>query len=431
MEQKYLDDAEKSKWQKLQEKKSKWEKLQDGEWKSSLRITGTDAPARQLMSESGRMRLEARKLRRAGDKEGSNQLLRMAAAEKIAGEPTVKSQAFVDASEEAKNQPSPQSFSFDQDIAPMRGNFFQSNLSGRENSYLQKKYGPSMDDAKDLLDLQNKKNSIRNSDLAYQMNLETLERQRYDNQKKRENDVRVNEISGVLQSIIDGDASNEDKRKGVALYKLENPMAANNSGANTMFGAAASYLQASAEAAAKEKALKETERSRIRQAVISGNVGAVQSIAGEDGVITAIEQRGVEEARKINQKREDEQLEKDQLAFNKSQYDKQLKTLEATRKLIGGVYSVGEAEYLYNQNKDGGLSDKHRAALIATVADQQGTTLKKARELTKDIEDDDLVDLVDDQYRKDLQIHRQNRKQFYTRQEQEVPSTRFGQQLAN
>lgn len=72
----------------------------------SLRITGLRAPARQLMSEAGRMRLEARKLRRAGDKQGYYDLMRRAAAEKIAGEPTVKSQAFVDAQEEAKkNQP--------------------------------------------------------------------------------------------------------------------------------------------------------------------------------------------------------------------------------------------------------------------------------------------------------------------------------------
>ncbi len=67
-----------------------------------LRITGLDAPSRQIMSESGRMLLEARKLQRAGDKEGARMLRRRAAAEKIAGEPTVKSQAFVDAQERAK-----------------------------------------------------------------------------------------------------------------------------------------------------------------------------------------------------------------------------------------------------------------------------------------------------------------------------------------
>jgi hypothetical protein len=68
----------------------------------SLRITGLQAPSRQLMSASGRMKLEARKLRNAGDKQGYYDLMRKAAAEKIAGEPTVKSQAFVDAQEEAK-----------------------------------------------------------------------------------------------------------------------------------------------------------------------------------------------------------------------------------------------------------------------------------------------------------------------------------------
>jgi len=68
----------------------------------ALRITGLDAPSRQIMSEAGRMLLEARKLGRAGDKEGARMLRRRAAAEKIAGEPTVKSQAFVDAQERAK-----------------------------------------------------------------------------------------------------------------------------------------------------------------------------------------------------------------------------------------------------------------------------------------------------------------------------------------
>jgi hypothetical protein len=323
------------------------------------------------------------------------------------------------------------SFSFDKDIAPMRGSFFQSRLSGRENSYLQKKYGPSMDDAKDMLDLQNKMNSIRNSDLAYQSNLEALEQRRYDNQKKRENDSRVNEISGVLQSIIDGDATPEEKLKGIALYKLENPAAANNKGANSMFGAAATFLSASATADAKEKAKVEAERSKIRQSVISGNVGAVRSIALEDDLITPTEQRGIEEAQKMEKERKDKQRESEQLAFDKRNYEQQAKILAATRKLIGGVYSVGDEDVLYNPNKDGGLSDKHRAALIATVADQQDMTVKQARQATKDIEDDDLIDLVDEKYRAALKLHRAARKNFYTNPEQQVPSTRFGQQLAN
>lgn len=77
-------------------------KQKEADRPKSLRITGLRAPARQLMSEAGRMRLEARKLRRAGNVEGYNELMTRAAIEKIAGEPTVKSQAFVDAQEKAK-----------------------------------------------------------------------------------------------------------------------------------------------------------------------------------------------------------------------------------------------------------------------------------------------------------------------------------------
>lgn len=77
-------------------------KQKEADRPKSLRITGLGAPTRQLMSEAGRMKLEARKLRGAGDEKGYKMLMRQAAMEKIAGEPTVKSQAFVDAQEKAK-----------------------------------------------------------------------------------------------------------------------------------------------------------------------------------------------------------------------------------------------------------------------------------------------------------------------------------------
>lgn len=52
------------------------------------------------------MRLEARKQRRAGNMEGYKKLMLMSSMERLAGEPNVKSQAFVDAQEKAKaNQP--------------------------------------------------------------------------------------------------------------------------------------------------------------------------------------------------------------------------------------------------------------------------------------------------------------------------------------
>lgn len=81
--------------------KSKYQTLQDGQWKSPLR---TGSPTRRITSDYHMTRVAARRLRKAGDKEGANQLFRSAEAMKLAGHPTVKSQAFVDAEQQARGQ---------------------------------------------------------------------------------------------------------------------------------------------------------------------------------------------------------------------------------------------------------------------------------------------------------------------------------------
>jgi hypothetical protein len=401
MEQKYLDDAEKSKWQKLQEKKSKWQKLQDGEWESSLRITGTDAPARQLMSESGRMRLEARKLRRAGDKEGSNQLLRMAAAEKIAGEPTVKSQAFVDASEEAKNQPSPQSFSFDQDIAPMRGSFFQSNLSGRENSYLQNKYGPDIDDAKDMLDIQSKKNSIRNSDLTYQMNLESLQKRRDDAARERDIQSRVPDLINQINGIRNGEGDSMSKAAALTGLQMENPYVSGTKLGAAMMGAAFNNLdyQARAQIKRDNEAEKERlkEKARLAPYAGAGAVDKVTEMIDVDGVRTQDEQDAFEFATYVRDAAKDTATQKqgsaERTGFLKSQNALVTTAYDALDSITFEKPSTDYDPSITGQPAPpSGFTKESRRELERSLARLKRTTPSKIRKQA--LSDDDLEDAV-------------------------------------
>jgi len=82
-------------------KKSKWQKLQDGEWKSSLRTGSLSDKPRRITSDYHMARVAARKLRRSGAKKEANEMFARAEMMKLAGHPTVKSQAFVDAEQQA------------------------------------------------------------------------------------------------------------------------------------------------------------------------------------------------------------------------------------------------------------------------------------------------------------------------------------------
>ena len=92
----------------------------------------------------------------------------------------------------------PQGFSFQNDIAPMRGSFFQSGLSSREGSYLAKKYGPNMDDMKDMLTIQSRLAAIRSSDMAYEKNLHALQTAKEEYRNERD---AYNKLPSLLEDV--------------------------------------------------------------------------------------------------------------------------------------------------------------------------------------------------------------------------------------
>jgi hypothetical protein len=92
----------------------------------------------------------------------------------------------------------PQGFSFEGDIAPMRGSFFKSGLSSREGSYLAKKYGPDTKDMKDMLTIQSQLASIRNSDLAYERNLHALQTAKEEYKNERDT---YNKLPSLMEDV--------------------------------------------------------------------------------------------------------------------------------------------------------------------------------------------------------------------------------------
>ena len=279
-------------------KKSKWQKLQDGEWESSLRTGSLSDKPRRITSDYHMARVAARKLRRSGARKEANKMFAGAEMMKLAGHPTVKSQAFVDAEEEAKQQSSIPTLSFDTDIAPMRGSFFQSNLSGRENSYLQQKYGPDMDDAKDILDIQTKKNSIRNSDLTYQMNLESLQKRRDDAARERDIQSRVPDLIKQINGIKDSDTDPTSKAAALVGLQMENPYVSGTKLGAAMMGAAFKNLDYQARAQLKQENAAEKERlkerARLAPYASAGAVDKVTEMIDADGVRTQDEQDAFE-----------------------------------------------------------------------------------------------------------------------------------------
>lgn len=178
----------------------------------------------------------------------------------------------------------PRGFSFQNDIAPMRGSFFQSGLSSREGSYLAKKYGPDMDDVKDMLSIQSQMASIRNSDLAYQNNLETLHQRREENQRKRDQDARLGQISNNLLGLAGGEGSPSQRNEDLATYRLENPELFSTPAANNLYSAAISKVNAEQTRIAKEQASKDKQDRLLRSAIEAGNVAAVTSRAKSAGL---------------------------------------------------------------------------------------------------------------------------------------------------
>ena len=295
---------------------------------------------------------------------------------------------------------------YQRDINPIKGNFFSAsapspNLRTSEIEMMNRQFAPDEDR---LLDQAMKVSTFmdqkRNSQLRYQLGLESLQTKRETAQRLRDQDSRLGELASGFQAIVSGEGSTEEKAMELADYKLNNPSIFTTPATNGLFAAASAKLGLEASQKAKADAKAATEVSRLRQYVVGGSPEAARTVAMEDGVITPAEQKSIDESTKFYAGKLGEQRTKDFEAYQKNQFKAQGKRLEATRKLLSGVYEQESGDELaFETAKDGGLSEKHKAALLSTLADQRESITGKdfsvsdARELG--LSDVDLINEVD------------------------------------
>lgn len=187
----------------------------------------------------------------------------------------------------------PEGFSFQGDIAPMRGSFFQSGLSSREGSYLAKKYGPDMDDMKDMLTIQSRLAAIRNSDLAYQSNLEDLQNRRDKAARERDLESRIPDLISQVQGIQGTEDDPSTQAKKIAELQLQNPYLASTTLGSKVIAAASSAVSARAQEIVKQENKEKEERTKymntLKPYIETGGVDQVAGIIDADDVRTADE----------------------------------------------------------------------------------------------------------------------------------------------
>ena len=96
-------------------------------------------------------------------------------------------------------------FSYADDIAPMRGDFFNTGpLSSRERMSLQKQYGPQITELQNnIAKLEGERFRMRAADLAYERSLFELEQARAKAKRAREEIDQLGGLSETLQGIVD------------------------------------------------------------------------------------------------------------------------------------------------------------------------------------------------------------------------------------
>jgi len=96
-------------------------------------------------------------------------------------------------------------FSYSNDIAPIKGDFFNTRpLSNRESDFIRKRFGAQNDKlAEDVIQLQTARTRMRSADLAYEAGLLDLEEKKEQARRRREEIAQMGTLSQELMSIVD------------------------------------------------------------------------------------------------------------------------------------------------------------------------------------------------------------------------------------
>ena len=276
---------------------------------------------------------------------------------------------------------------------------------------MNKAFGPSNQEIKESIDIYNAIDRGRNADLQYQMNLETLQQRRDDAQREREAESRLGEISNTLLGITNSEGSPEDRADALADYKLENPNAFNSPAANNVWSAAVGKLGSEQARIAKAKALQDREDAKVRGAVEAGNVAAVTSRLGADG-IDEKDKAVIAEARSFRKSALDVKAEESRIKFVGEDFSRRAKELEDQRNLIDSAFMEEETDD-YGE-KITKLKPKVRNQLERTVAEKRNKKPSEIRALG--LSADELRGEVEEDYHTKRKAYETERGAFFQSQ---------------
>lgn len=264
----------------------------------------------------------------------------------------------------------------------MKGNYFATGVSRSEQATLGKYYGAAMDAETDrMIKLVDAMNRTRNSDLSYQMNLEELQRRRDDAQRKKDEDARLNQLTGALQGLTDPNQSPEEQRAALADFRMDNTGLFKSAGATQLYNAANAKITADAAVKAKEvaKAEKEIHKNML---LYGNNLDKLQTEFAKGGY-TDQEKEAFEIAKyKIEEAQTQKRAQQD-FARASGKVAQMGKRTQETDTLLGNIITDADREMAKKPEGEGGLTPEEKSTLGMVNLYLDGTSDSAAKNMRK------------------------------------------------
>lgn len=316
-------------------------------------------------------------------------------------------------------------FNISDDIAPLKGEYFaRGNLTMGERMGFADTYGKRMDaEAEATIKMVDALQRQRDRDLQYQMNLELLHKRREDAERERDQDARLGQLGKDLQDVINGEGSDEDKKRALAEARLTNPSAFKNPQAAGLYAAANSILSSNISAAARDDASRTNHLRYINQAADAGDADAVEARALQnDDVIDEQEQKAIDYAKKRGLAAAEAKQREAYGKYFGDQLDSQKKMIDSTLNMLekidtpsdgGFSYEDGELVAVDSDPKAEGkrLGPKTRHAMEMRLS-------KLTNQLSKDVRakgytDDELIEQLELAWKQSVKSYDADRQRVF------------------
>ena len=291
-------------------------------------------------------------------------------------------------------------FSIDNDITPLRGNYFPRSLTMDEIGGLSNKYGGTLDAEIDrTLKLQKEMDLKRSRDLNYQMGLEALQERRGRAQRERDDEARLGALAKDLQGLVSGEGSAEERADAMLNYRIENPNKFKSAAAGQLYTAGFKRLDLEQQRKAKQEAKERQEADRLAK-LYGSNVGALEKKFQEEGGYSQVEKDII-----AGQRAQIEVAQQQaQVAAQKEQDEGYKKSTDDLRKIITGLENIPSDQVIGGATEGRFLKPKSRREIelrLMIMAEESLPDEAQARakqDAIMKMDDSELIGFAREQY---------------------------------